>query len=196
MAIISHTPISILQLSQDPSVHPSTSVPSCDPLGNLDDSPSLHSRPNRAGPCLHETVDRVQFTESLSALYDLVFELRQEVADLQYCTQATKEKVARLLQIISSMHEALFSDLIDTSPKENSEADKEETQDKMQNPTESGREREERKDDIKEPAWKEEAGEQWDYGVTISRKSLGQETFEPHSLPTSQVSNFSVCLFT
>jgi TATA-binding protein-associated factor Taf7 len=122
--------------------------------------------PNRAGPCLHETTDRVQFTERMSALYDLVFELRQEVVDLQYRTQATKEKVASFLQIISSMHEALFSDLVDTSPKENSEADKEETQDKMQNPTESGREREERKDDIKEPAWKEEAGEQWDYGVT------------------------------
>jgi hypothetical protein len=166
MAIISRTPISILRLSQDPSAFPSSSMPSRDPLGNLGGGPSLHSEPKRAGPCFPETVDRVQFTESLSVLHDLVFELRQEVADLQYRIQATEVKVASFLQILSSMHEALFSDPVDTSPKENPEADKEEAQDKTQTPAELGREREERKDDIKEPACKDEAGEQWDYGAT------------------------------
>jgi hypothetical protein len=166
MAIISRTPISILQLSQVPSVLPSTSAPSHDPLGKLDGGPSPYSQPNRVGPSLHETVDKMQFTESLSALHDLVFELRSEVADLQYRIQATEAKVASFLKIISSMHETLFAEPVDTSPMENPEADKEETQDKMQNPMDLGREWEKRKDDVEEPACKEATSEQWDYGVT------------------------------
>jgi hypothetical protein len=166
MAIISRTPISILRLSHDPLAFPSSSTPSGDPLGNLGGDPSLHSAPKRAGPCFPENVDRVQFAESLAILHDLVFELRQEVADLQYRIQATEVKVASFMQILSSMHEALFSTPGDTSPKEHPEAAKEEAQDKMQTPVAVGRKQEERKDDSKDPACTDEDGEQWDYGVT------------------------------
>jgi hypothetical protein len=108
----------------------------------------------------------MQFTESLSALHDLVFELRSEVADLQYRIQATEAKVASFLQIISSMHEALFAEPVDTSPLKHPEAAQEETQDEMQKPMDSSREQEKRKEEDKEPACKEGASEQWDYGVT------------------------------
>jgi hypothetical protein len=153
MAIISRTPISILRLSHDPSAVPSSSTASGDPLGNLGGDPYHHSAPKRAGPCFPESVDRVQFAESLAILHDLVFELRQEIADLQYRVQATEGKVASFMQILSSMHEALFTATGDTSPKENPETAKDEAQDKTQTPEAVGRkqDKKERKDDRQGP---------------------------------------------
>lgn len=48
----------------------------------------------------------------------MVFELRQEVADLHFRMQATGAKVASFLQIIASMHAALFSDPVDVNEEE------------------------------------------------------------------------------
>jgi hypothetical protein len=121
MAIISRTPISILRLSHDPTELPSSSKPSGDPPDNLGDHPSPHTAPKRAGPCFPENIDKVQFAESLAILQDLVFELRQEIGDLQYRFQATEGKVASFMLILSSMHEALFSAPEDTSPTEHPE---------------------------------------------------------------------------
>jgi hypothetical protein len=166
MAIISHTPISILRLSHDPSMLPSSSKPPGDPPDNLGDYPSIHSAPKRAGPCFPESIDRVQFAERLAIFQNLVFELRQEIADLQYCFQATEGKVASFILILSSMHEALFSAPGDISPTENPEATTEASQDNTQTPEAAGSKQEERKDDSKDPACTNEVGEKWDYGVT------------------------------
>jgi hypothetical protein len=43
-------------------------------------------------------------------LYDLVFELRREVADLKFHLQATEDNVATFLHILSTMHSELSSD--------------------------------------------------------------------------------------
>jgi hypothetical protein len=43
-------------------------------------------------------------------LYDLVFELRREVADLKFRLQATEDNVASFLHILSAMHSELSSD--------------------------------------------------------------------------------------
>jgi hypothetical protein len=142
MAIIPRTPVSILQLSHVHSTLPSTSAPYHDPLGSLDGGPSPYSQPNRAGPNFYETVDKLHFTESLSALLDLVFELRSEIADLQYRIQASEAKVESFMQIISSMHEALFAEPVDTSPLNHPKAAQKETQDEMQQPMDSSREQE------------------------------------------------------
>jgi hypothetical protein len=48
--------------------------------------------------------------KALTILYGLVFELRQGVEDLQFRLQATDRKVAVLLQLLSSLHEAFPSD--------------------------------------------------------------------------------------
>jgi hypothetical protein len=59
------------------------------------------------------------------------------------------------------MHEALFSDPVETSPMEDPEAAKGEDQNKVQSPAEIGRKKEEREDDIEGAACNEEDGKQW-----------------------------------
>jgi hypothetical protein len=44
----------------------------------------------------------------LATLYTLVFELRQEVADLHFRVEVTEIKVADCLQILASLRDALF----------------------------------------------------------------------------------------
>jgi hypothetical protein len=166
MAIISRTPISILRLSHDPTELPSSSKPPGGPQDNLGDHPSPHTAPKRAGPCYPENIDRVQFAESLAILQDLVFELRQEVADLQYRFQATEGKVASFMHILSSMHEALFSAPEDTRPTEHPEDTTEAAQTNTQTSEAAGWKQKERRDDSKDPASTNAADEQWDYGVT------------------------------
>jgi hypothetical protein len=98
-------PISLLWLSQDsPAISPNP-VPSHDPWGNLGSGPTLQGEPERAGPQFPDSFDRAQFKDSLSILYNLVFELRQEVVDLHFRLQATDVKVVSFLQILSAMHE-------------------------------------------------------------------------------------------
>jgi len=50
--------------------------------------------------------------------HNLVFELRQEVVDLHFRMQTTDAKVASFLQIIASMHAALFLDPVDINEEE------------------------------------------------------------------------------
>jgi hypothetical protein len=54
--------------------------------------------------------DSEHFRERLGILYDLVFELRREVADLKFRLQATEDNVATFLQILSTMQMELSSD--------------------------------------------------------------------------------------
>jgi hypothetical protein len=94
-------------------------------------------------------------------LYDLVFELRQGVADLHFRLQATDEKVARFLQILSSMHEALSSDPVETAPMEEPAAATGEGLDKAQRPAEMEREKDERERKADGITCDEEGGRQW-----------------------------------
>ena len=54
--------------------------------------------------------DRDNFSESLGILYDLVFELRREVADLKFRFQATEDNVETFLQILSTMQMGFSAD--------------------------------------------------------------------------------------
>jgi hypothetical protein len=52
-----------------------------------------------------------QLRESLAILFGLVFELRQGVEDLQFRLLAVDGKIAILLQLLTSLQEAIPSDL-------------------------------------------------------------------------------------
>jgi len=70
----------------------------------------------RLHPASH--LDSENFKERLGILYDLVFELRREMADLKFRLQATEENVATFLQILSTMQSELSSDPVGSSPGE------------------------------------------------------------------------------
>jgi hypothetical protein len=130
LAIIPRSPNSLLRHFQDPPVNPSAPTPVLDPLGNLGCEPSPHRAPRKAGHHFTDSFNSAQFRDSLAILHDLVFELRQGVEDLHFRLQATDEKVAICLQTLSSMHEALSSDLAETTPMEEPTAATGEGQDK------------------------------------------------------------------
>ena len=62
--------------------------------------------------------DNEHFRDRLGILFDLVFKLRKEVADLKYRLQATEENVATFLHILTSMHMELSSDPLVSAPGE------------------------------------------------------------------------------
>ena len=72
--------------------------------------------PKRAGHHSTDSFDTAHFRDRLIVLHDLVFELRQEVADLHFRLQATEEKVVIFLQTLSSMHEALSPKPVEMTP--------------------------------------------------------------------------------
>jgi len=110
MEIITHSPIALLRLLHNPPDGPSSPILSPHPPGNLLCGPSTQEDPPTAAPNPQDSYDREQFRNSLSVLHNLVFELRKEVPDLHFRLQATEAKVTSFLQIISSMHSALFLD--------------------------------------------------------------------------------------
>ena len=54
----------------------------------------------------------------MGILYDLVFELRREIADLKFQLQTTEDNVATFLQILSTMQMELSSDSTGIAPGE------------------------------------------------------------------------------
>jgi len=70
--------------------------------------------------CLHPVThsDSEHFRERLGILYDLVFELRREVADLKFRLQATEDNVTTFLQVLSAMHSELSTGPSGTAPGE------------------------------------------------------------------------------
>jgi hypothetical protein len=60
--------------------------------------------------------DRDNFSERMGLLYDLVFELRREVADLKFRFQATEDNVETFLQILSTMQMGLSTEPADMAP--------------------------------------------------------------------------------
>ena len=103
-------------------------------MGNLGCEPSPHRAPKEARHHFTNSFDSAQFRDSLAILHDLVFELRQGVADLHFRLQATEETVVIFLQTLSSMHEALSSDPAETTPMEEPTAATDEGQNKAQCP--------------------------------------------------------------
>jgi hypothetical protein len=60
--------------------------------------------------------DGDNFNERLGVLYDLVFELRREVADLKFRFQATEDNVETFLQILSTMQMGFSADPTSIAP--------------------------------------------------------------------------------
>ena len=69
--------------------------------------------------------DGEHFRERLGILYDLVFELRREVADYKCRLQATEDNVASFLHTLSAMHSELSPDPSGTPMGEAHDADME-----------------------------------------------------------------------
>ena len=69
---------------------------------------------------LHPTshLDSENFKERMGILFDLVFELRREIADLKFRLHATEDNVATFLHILSTMQSELSSDPTGTTPGE------------------------------------------------------------------------------
>jgi len=107
-------------------------------------------------------LDSDHFRDRLVILYDLVFELRTEVADLKYRLQATEENVASFLQIISTMHSELSSDPVDSAPGEAPDTDTGAGMDGMQWPTEEKQEKVERRGQAEDTARDERKEKRWD----------------------------------
>jgi hypothetical protein len=169
MAVIQHTPTSIMRLSHNPTELPSSSMHPGEPPEKWSEPPPPQPAPRRAGPCYPEYMDRIQFAESLGTLHDLAFELRREVADLQYRFQVTEAKVVSFMQIVSSMHEALFAAPEDTCHTEHAEATPLSTQ-----PSEAaGAQQRESRPGSEDVASTREAAEPWDYGVTVIEEEPG-----------------------
>jgi hypothetical protein len=159
MAIIPKTPISLLRLIQNPE-------PSHTPAGNIGCGPAPQRKPNTAEPHHRDSFDRAQFRDNLAILHTLVFELRQEVADLHFRMEATEAKVANFLQILSSMHAALFPDPVEASPKGDPEVDKDEGQHNVTSPPVMSRKKERHEDDAEEAERNQEDDKQWGDGTT------------------------------
>jgi hypothetical protein len=140
----------------------SAPMPIPGPSSNLSGEPPTYGEPKRAR--LHPTdlFDSAHFRDRLVILHDLVFELRQEVADLQFRLQATEENVASFLQIISSMHTELSSDPVDSAPVEAPAAATGEGMDRVQRPAEVRRENDERGSQAEDTARDEGKEKQWE----------------------------------
>jgi hypothetical protein len=175
MAIIPQTPISPLRLLNVPQVppHPEThlNLPS-----SSTDAPSQWEEPRGAGQSFQEAFDRDRFSNSLSALFNLVFELRQEVADLQFRMQTTETKVASFLHIIASMQRALLSDPVAVHKGE----------EQNRGPAQADMQQTEREDYTGEAADDKEADMRWDAEPVHTEEEPGPgdlQPMQPHHSP-------------
>jgi hypothetical protein len=62
--------------------------------------------------------DKMHLRDRLLIIQDLVFDLRQEMADLNYRLQATDGKLASCLQLLFSMQVALAQESVEATPGE------------------------------------------------------------------------------
>jgi hypothetical protein len=87
------------------------------------------------------------------------------VADLHYRVEATEVKVAEFLQILASMHDALFPDPEEASPEGDPELDGNDDQQPVTSPPVMSREMERHEDDAKEAERNQEDDENWSGGT-------------------------------
>jgi hypothetical protein len=70
-----------------------------------------------------ESSGKAFLRDQLRIMNDLVFELRREMADLNYRLQASDTKVERCLHLLSSMQGALIEDQVAITPRKVAEDD-------------------------------------------------------------------------
>jgi hypothetical protein len=132
------------------------------PSSNLSSAPPAYSDSKRARlqPTAH--LDSEHFRDRLVILYDLVFELRKEVADLKYRLQTTEENVATFLHLLSTMHSELSSDPADSAPGEVPDVFTGAGRDRRQRPAEAKQEEAERRGQAEEMERDEQKEKRWD----------------------------------
>lgn len=158
MAIIPNTSITLLRLLHDPG-------PSQTPASNFGCGQAYQRRPSTPAPDSQASFDRAQFRDNLATLYTLVFELRQEVVDLHYRVEAMEIKVANFLQILASMHDALFPDSEEESAEGDPEVDGNDDQHPVTSPPGKSRDEEKHEDNAKEAERNQENDEHWSDGT-------------------------------
>ena len=80
--------------------------------------PPPQSAHTRAGLHADGYFDKLHLRDRLPIIQDLVFDLRQEMADLNYRLQATDGKLASCLQLLFSMQVALAQESVEAMPGE------------------------------------------------------------------------------
>jgi hypothetical protein len=132
------------------------------PSSSLGSAPPAHSASKR--PCLHPTdhLDNEHFRDRLGILFDLVFELRKEVADLKYRLQATEENAATFLHILSTMHMELSSDQVVSAPGEVPATVSSAGREGAQRPAEATQEEAERRGQAEDTGRGERKEKRWD----------------------------------
>jgi hypothetical protein len=113
-ALVPRTSSSPLHYPHSPSATP------LDPTSDYDPHSQHASR--GAGPLPRGPFTNVQLWDSMAALYDLVFGIRQEVEDLNYRLQDTGAKVDLFLRTLTSLQSSLTSSSDEDAPMEESDA--------------------------------------------------------------------------
>jgi hypothetical protein len=118
MAMVPRTPSSPQRHLLSPPVNPSVPTPALDPLGYMGGDEHPHHASRGAGPHPHDSFTAAQIRDSLAALNDLVFGIRQGVEDLNYRLQETDAKVELFLRTLSSLQDSLASSPAEAVPME------------------------------------------------------------------------------
>jgi hypothetical protein len=161
MAMVPRSPSSPLRHLLNPPVNPTAPTPVLDPLGNLGCEPYPHHASRGAGQQFNDSFNAAQFRDSLAALYDLVFGIRQGVEDLHYRLQDTDAKVELFLRTLSSMQDALSSSPAETDPMEEPGAETGEGQDEAQRSAERDRAKSGRESNADDTAGDVKDGKLW-----------------------------------
>jgi hypothetical protein len=162
MATIPRGSAPLLRCPQDPWMQFSAPLSIPGPSRLLSGAPPAYGEPKCA--CLHlaDHLESEHFRDRLVILYDLVFELRTEVADLKYRLQATDDNVVSFLHLISTMHSELASDPVDSAPGKAPDAAMGAGMDGMPRPAEEKQEKVERRGQAVDTTCDERKEKRWD----------------------------------
>jgi hypothetical protein len=121
-ALVPRTSSSPLHYPHSPSVTPFDPTSDFDPLGFLGGVEHSQHASRGAGPLPRGPFTNVQLWDSMAALYDLVFGIRQGVEDLNYRLQETRAKVDLFLRTLTSLQSSLTSSSTEDAPMEEPDA--------------------------------------------------------------------------
>jgi hypothetical protein len=99
-----------------PSATPIDPASNFDPLHFLGGGEHSQHASRGAGPLPSGPFTRVQLWDSMAALYDLVFGIRQGVEDLNYRLQETGATVDLFLRTLTTLQNSLVSNLAEDAP--------------------------------------------------------------------------------
>jgi hypothetical protein len=111
---------------------------------------------------------------------------------LHYRVEATEIKVANFLQILASMHDALFTDSEEESAEGDPEVEGDDDQHPVTSPPGKSREEEMHEDNAKVAERNQKNDEHWSDGTTYIEEEPCPATLQPLGQATSQVSKFSM----